>query len=120
MSVKTHVWPSFVAIEQIVKLRLIELFVNVLVACEVTHWFLALKLDVPQALSVLMMKNVIILHHPLQEENVSHYVERIHALPALLARQIITEKAVLVTIPFKETDIYLVQNVSKLKIVQQS
>ena len=115
---KILVLKSFVVLEQAVKLKLIELFVNVLVACKVTHWFLALKLDVPQALSVLMMKNVITLHHPLQEENVSHYVERIHALPALLARQIITEKAVLVTIPFKETDIYLVQNVSKLKIVQ--
>ena len=120
MSVKTHVWPSFAVIEQIVKLRLIELCANVLVACKVTHWFLALKLDVPQALSVIVMKNVIILYHPLQEENVSHSVERIHALPALLARQIITEKAVLVTIPFKETDIYLVQNVSKLMIVQQN
>ena len=118
MNVKTHVWPSFVVIEQIVKLRLIELFVNVLVAYKVTHWLLALKLDVLQALSVLIMKNATILHHPLHEENASHYVERIHALPALLARQIITEKHVLVTIPFKETDIYLVQNVSKIKIIQ--
>ena len=112
MSAKTHVWPSFVVIEQIVRLRPIELFASVLAACKVTHWFLALKLDAPQALSVLMMKNVIILHHPLQEENVSPSVERIHALPALLALQIITEKSVLVTIPFKATDTYLVPNVS--------
>ena len=107
-------------IEQIVKLKLIELFVNVLLACKVTHWFLARRLDVLQALSVLIMKNATILHHPLHEENASHYVERIHALPALLARQIITEKHVLVTIPFKETDIYLVPNVSKFKTFKQN
>ena len=60
MSAKTHVWQSFVVIEQIVKLRLIELCANVLVACKVTHWFLALKQDVLQALSVLIMKNATI------------------------------------------------------------
>ena len=112
MNAETHVSTSFVAVRQIVKLKRIEQYVNVLLVCKVTHWFLALKLDVLLALNVLAMKNVIILRHRQVEKSVNHCAGEIHALQALLALQTITEKSVLVTTPFKATDIYLVQNVS--------
>ena len=112
MNAETPVLTLFVAARQIVKLKHTEQYVNVLLVCKATHWFLALKLDVLLALNVLGMKNVIMLHHRQVERSVSHYAGKIHALQALLALQAITEKSVLVTIPFKATDIYLVQNVS--------
>ena len=112
MNAETHVLTLFVAVRQIVKLKRIEQYVNVLLVCKATHWFLALKLDVLLALNVLTMKNVITLHRHQIEKNVNHCAGKIHALSALLAQQIITEKSVLVTTPFKATDIYLVQNVS--------
>ena len=112
MNAKIHVLISFVAVELIVKPKLTELFVNVHLVCKATRWFLALKLDVLLALNVLAMKNVIILRHLQVEKSVNHCAGKIHALQALLALQAITEKSVLVTTPFKATDIYLVQNVS--------
>ena len=112
MNAETPVLTLFVAVRQIVKLKRTEQYVNVLLVCKETHWFLALKLDVLLALNVLAMKNVIILRHRQVERSVSHCAGKIHALLALLALQKITEKSVLVTTPFKATDIYLVQNVS--------
>ena len=109
---ETRVLTLFVAARQIVKLKHTEQYVNVLLVCKVTHWFLALKLDVLLALNVLAMRNVIILGHLQVEKSVNHCAGKTHALQALLALPIITEKSVLVTTPFKATDIYLVQNVS--------
>ena len=114
---KIHVLTSFVVVEQIVKLKLIELFVNVLLVCKATLWFLAPRLDVLLAMNALTMRNVIILHRLQHEKNVSHYVGKIHVHLVLLVLQIITEKYVLATTLFKETDMFLVQNVSILKII---
>ena len=57
---KILVLKLFVVLEQAVKLKLTELFANVHSACKVTHWFLALRLDVPPALTAPIMRNVII------------------------------------------------------------
>ena len=125
MNVKIHVLISFVAVELIVKPKLTELFVNVLPVCKVTHWFLALRLDALPALNVLEMKNVII--HPenhtphkvhfLHEKNVNRYADQTHVLLEHHALRITIEKYVHATTLFKETDMFLVQNVSKLKII---
>ena len=90
MNAETPVLTLFVAVRQAVKLKHIEQYVNVLLVCKVTHWFLALKLDVLLALNVLAMKNVIILRHRLVEKSVNHYAGEMHALQARLAPQIIT------------------------------
>ena len=112
MNAETPVLTLIAAVRHIVKLKHTEHYVNVLLVCKVTHWFLALKLDVLLALNVLAMKNVIILRHRQVEKSVNHCAGEIHALQALLALQTITEKSVLVTTPFKAPDTYLVQNVS--------
>ena len=111
MNAETPVLTLFVAARQIVKLKHTEQYVNVLLVCKATHWFLALKLDVLLALNVLAMKNAIILRDLQVEKSVNHCAGKTHALQVLLALPIITEKSVLVTTPFKATDIYLVQNV---------
>jgi hypothetical protein len=112
MNAKIHVLTSFVVVEQIAKQKLIELFANVLLACKVTLWFLAPRLDVLLAMNVLKMRNVIILHRLQHKKNASHYVGKIHVHLVLLVLQIITEKYVLATTLFKETDMFLVLNVS--------
>ena len=125
MNAKIHVLISFVAVELIVKPKLTELFVNVLPVCKVTPWFLALRLDVLPALNVLEMKNAII--HPANHtphkvhfhhvKNVNHYADQTHVLPEHHALQIIIEKYVHATTLFKETDMFLVQNVSILETI---
>ena len=115
MNAETPVLTLFVAVRQIVKLKHTEQYVNVLLVCKATHWFLARKLDVLLALNVLTMKNVIILHHHQLEKSVNHCAGEIHVLKVLLVQQIITEKSVLVTTLFKETAIYHVQNVRSSK-----
>ena len=57
---KILVLKLFVVLEQAVMLKLTELFANVHPACKATLWFLALRLDVPPALTVPIMRNVII------------------------------------------------------------
>ena len=57
---KILVLKSFVVLEQAVMLKLTELFANVHLVCKATHWFLALRLDAPPALTALIMRNVII------------------------------------------------------------
>ena len=59
-SAKILVLKSFVVLKLAVKLKLTELFVNVHPACKATHWFLALRLDVPPVLTAPIMRNVII------------------------------------------------------------
>ena len=87
---ETRVLTLFVAARQIVKLKHTEQYVNVLLACKATHWFLARKLDVLLALNVLAMRNVIILGHLQVEKSVNHCAGEMHALQARLAPQIIT------------------------------
>ena len=111
MNAEIPVLTLFVAVRQIVKPKHTEQYVNVLLVYKATHWFLALKLDVLLALNVLAMKDAIILRDLQVEKSVNHCAGKTHALEALLALPIITEKSVLVTTPFKATDIYLVQNV---------
>ena len=65
-----------------------------------------------QTLTVLTEKYVIILHAHQQGKNAYLYAEAILVLPEHLAVQLITEKAVLVTIVYRETVMSLVQNVS--------
>ena len=125
MNVKIHVLILFVAVGLTVKPKLTERFVNVLPVCKVTHWFLALRLDVLQALNVLAMKNAIIHHenhtphkvHFQQEKNVNRYADQTHVLQEHPALQIIIEKYVHATTLSKETDMFLVQNVSILEII---
>ena len=90
MNAEIPVLTLFVAVRQVVKLKHIEQYVNVLLVCKGTHWFLALKLDALLALNVLAMKNVIILRHRLVEKSVNHCAGEMHALQARLAPQIIT------------------------------
>ena len=59
-SAKILVLKLFVVPEQAVKLKLTELFANVHQVCKATHWFLALRLDVPPAWTAPIMRNVII------------------------------------------------------------
>ena len=108
------------ATEQFVNPKIIELFVNVLPVCKVTHWFLVLRLDVQLASNALTMRNVTILRPRLLEKTVSHCAGKILVPGALLVQQVITEKYVLVTTLFKETAIYHVQNVrsSKYLLIQ--
>ena len=80
MNAETPVLTLFVAARQIVKLKHTEQYVNVLLVCKATHWFLALKLDVLLALNVLAMKNVIILRHLQVGKSVNHCAGKIHAL----------------------------------------
>ena len=119
MNAKIHVLTSFVAVEQFVNLNHIELFVNVLQACKVTHWFLAPRLDVLLAMNALTMKDVIILRHLQHEKNVNRCAGEIHVLLELPVLQIITGKYVPATILFKEMDTFLVLNVSIMFILNK-
>ena len=65
-----------------------------------------------QTLTVLTEKNVIILLAHQQGKNAYHYAETILALQEHPVVQLITEKAVVVTIVYKEMVMSLVQNVS--------
>ena len=65
-----------------------------------------------QTLTVLTEKYVIILLAHQQGKNAYRYAEAILVLPEHLAVQLITEKAVLVTIVYRETVMSLAQNVS--------
>ena len=113
MNAKIHVLTLFVAVKPTVRLKHTEQYVNVLPVYKVTHQFLVQKLGAPQALNVPTMKNVITLPLLLREKNANLCAGKNHALPALLAQQIITGKSVLATTLFKEMDMSLVQNVSK-------
>ena len=70
------------------------------------------KLDAPQTMIVQVMRNATSYLGLALEKNVSHYVGKIHVHLVLLVLQIITEKYVLATTLFKETDMFLVLNVS--------
>jgi hypothetical protein len=69
---------------------------------------------VSQTLTVLTEKSVIILLAHQQGKNAYRYAETILVLQEHPAVQLITEKAVLVTIVYRETVMSLVQNQSKL------
>ena len=65
-----------------------------------------------QTLTVLTEKSVIILLAHQQEKNAYNYAETILVLQEHPVVQLITEKAVVVTIVYKEMVMSLVQNVS--------
>ena len=112
MNVKTLALTLFVALEQLVKLKLIELFVSVHRAYRVTPWLPVQKLVVHLILNVQTTKNVITSHHHQIEKNVNLFVATTHVhLVPHVAHQT-TEKYVPAIIHFKEMDMYLAQNVS--------
>ena len=99
---------------QIVKLKLIELFVSVHLAYKATPWWHVLRLAVHLILNVQTTKNVITSLHHQTERNVNHFVGTIHVHLVLLVVHQITEKYVPAIIHFKEMDMYPVQNVSSI------
>jgi hypothetical protein len=118
MNVKILVLTSFVVAGLNVRQKLIELFVSVLQVYKVTLWLLVLKLDALLILNVQKTKSVITAHARLHEKNANLYVETAHVQPEPPVLQIIIERYVLVTIHFKEMDMCLVLNVSKLKFLE--
>ena len=116
MNAKIHVLTSFVALEHLAKLKLIELFVSALPAYRATPWLPVQKLGVHPTLNVLTTKSVITLPHRPHERNVNLCVGTPHVQRVHHVVQPIIEKYVLAIILFKETVMFLVQNVSTLLI----
>ena len=106
----------FVVLEQLVKVKLIELFVSVHRAYRVTPWLPVLKLVVHLILNVQTTKNVItsIRHQIVKNANLYVEITHVHKVP-LVVHPIIA-KYVLATILFKEMDTCPVQNVSAFLI----
>ena len=99
--------------EQNAKLNSTEQFATVLVDYKEIRLFRVKRLDAPQTMIVQVMRNATSYLGLALEKNVSHYVGKIHVHLVLLVLQIITEKYVLATTLFKETDMFLVLNVSR-------